>query len=150
MLKSSLMKTFFVSIAALLLMSFTYVGVHENRSEKTTKNVSKKSAGATITGTVTYEGKVPKLKALDMGSEPTCAAKHSTPAKSQALVLGAGNKMANIFVKVKNGLAETKYDAPKEPFVVDQNGCVYEPHVFGVMAGQPIKFLNSDGVLHNV
>ncbi len=26
----------------------------------------------------------------------------------------------------------------------------YRPHVFGVMAGQPIKILNSDGTLHNI
>jgi uncharacterized protein (DUF2141 family) len=33
---------------------------------------------------------------------------------------------------------------------MDQKGCHYEPHVFGIQVGQPFKILNSDGILHNV
>ena len=33
---------------------------------------------------------------------------------------------------------------------MDQNGCQYKPHVFALQVGQPLKVLNSDGVLHNV
>jgi hypothetical protein len=33
---------------------------------------------------------------------------------------------------------------------MDQVGCQYVPHVIGLMVGQPLKVLNSDGVLHNV
>jgi hypothetical protein len=33
---------------------------------------------------------------------------------------------------------------------MDQKGCHYDPHVFGLMVGQPLKVLNSDGILHNV
>lgn len=106
---------------------------------------------ATVTGTVTFEGQAPSLQLLDMGAEPTCAAKHEEPPRSQALVLGDGNTMAYVFVKVKSGLPAGKtYAAPSEPVVLDQNGCVYEPHVFGVMVDQPIRILNSDGILHNV
>ena len=108
-------------------------------------------AAATITGTVTYEGKVPTLKPLDMSADATCAKKHSTPQPSDVLVLGPGNTMANIMVSVVKGLPAGKtYPAPKEPVVMDQNGCHYEPHVFGLMVGQPLKVLNSDGILHNV
>jgi len=34
--------------------------------------------------------------------------------------------------------------------VIDQDGCLYHPRVFGVMAGQPIEIRNSDPVLHNI
>jgi hypothetical protein len=34
--------------------------------------------------------------------------------------------------------------------VLDQDGCVYKPHVMGIMVGQPYRILNSDGILHNV
>ena len=112
-------------------------------------------AGGSITGTVTYEGKIPKLKKFDMAIEPVCMMKHEKdPVKytgrSEALVLGDGNTMANIFVQVISGLPEKEYPAPEEPVVLDQNGCTYMPHVLALMVGQPLKFLNSDSVLHNL
>ena len=33
---------------------------------------------------------------------------------------------------------------------LDQKGCRYTPHVFGVRAGQPLEISNSDPTLHNV
>jgi len=108
-------------------------------------------AGATVTGTVTYDGKVPTLKPLAMDADPACASKHSSPVANEMLVLGSGNTMGNIMVSVKSGLPAGKtYPAAKEAFVMDQNGCQYKPHVFGLQVGQELKVLNSDGVLHNV
>ena len=106
---------------------------------------------ATITGTVTYDGKVPTLKPIDMGADAACAKMHGTPQPSDVLVLGAGNSMANIMVSVAGGLPAGKtWPASKDPVVMDQKGCHYSPHVFGLMVGQPFKVLNSDGILHNV
>ena len=106
---------------------------------------------ATITGTVTYDGKVPNLKPIDMGADAACAKMHSTQQPSDVLVLGSGNTMANIMVSVASGLPAGKsWPAPKDPVVMDQKGCHYSPHVFGLMVGQPFRVLNSDGILHNV
>jgi plastocyanin len=109
------------------------------------------SAASSITGTVTFDGKPPALKPLTMDADPVCAKKHSKPVPSEMLVLGNGNTMGNIMVWVSKGLPAGKtWPAPKTPVVLDQKGCVYEPHVMGIMVGQPYKILNSDGVLHNV
>jgi plastocyanin len=109
------------------------------------------SLAATITGTVTYDGKIPNLKPIDMAADAACAKMHSTPQPSDVLVLGPGNTMANIMVDVASGLPAGKsYPSPKDPVVMDQKGCHYSPHVFGLMVGQPFKVLNSDGILHNV
>jgi plastocyanin len=108
-------------------------------------------AGGTISGTVTYDGKIPNLKPLAMDADPACAAKHDKPVPNEMLRLGSGNTMGNIIVSVKSGLPAGKtYPAPTEPFVMDQSGCQYKPHVFALQVGQPLKILNSDGVLHNV
>jgi plastocyanin len=109
-------------------------------------------SAATITGTVTYEGKVPTLKPIDMSADASCAKMHGgAPQPSDLLVLGSGNTMGNIMVSVAGGLAAGKtFPAPPTPVVMDQKGCHYDPHVFGLMVGQPFKVLNSDGILHNV
>jgi plastocyanin len=108
-------------------------------------------AASSITGTVIFDGKAPALRPLAMDADPTCAKKHSAPVPNEMLVLGTGNTMGNIMVWVSKGLPAGKtWPAPKTPVVIDQNGCMYKPHVMGIMVGQPYKILNSDGVLHNI
>ncbi len=108
------------------------------------------AAAGTVTGTVTYVGAVPALRPLDVAAEPVCAKKHAT-IPNEMLVLGSGNTMANVMVRVVSGLPAGKtWPAPTTPLVMDQQGCQYVPHVMGIMVGQPFKVLNNDGVLHNV
>jgi plastocyanin len=106
------------------------------------------AVAGTVSGTVKFEGTAPKLRPLKMDADPGCAKKHSGPVMSEMLVLGDGNTMANIFIRVK-GVPGT-HPAPSEPTVMDQNGCQYRPHVMGVMVGQKFLIKNSDGLLHNV
>jgi plastocyanin len=109
------------------------------------------AAASSVTGTVTFAGKVPNLRPLSMDADPACAKKHSGPVPAEMLVLGNGNTMGNIMVWVSKGLPAGKsWPAPKTPVVLDQKGCMYVPHVMGIMVGQPYKILNSDGVLHNI
>ena len=109
-------------------------------------------AASSITGTVIFDGKAPALKPLDMTAEAVCHKKHGgKPAPNEALVLGTGNSMGNIMVWVSKGLPAGKtYPVPTTPVVLDQNGCMYTPHVMGIMVGQAYKILNSDGILHNI
>lgn len=109
--------------------------------------IASPALAGTVTGTVTYDDKVPSLRPLDMNADPACAAKHSSPVKPEILVLGPGNGLANVFVSVKNA---PPGDPPKGPAVIDQNGCMYIPHVIGVGVGQELLFKNDDGILHNV
>ena len=102
-----------------------------------------------ITGTITYTGKVPTLKPIAMDADPACKSKHSTPVPSEALVLGAGNTMGNVMVRVK-GPVQGSFPVPATPVVIDQKGCQYHPHVLGIRVGQTLQLRNSDGLLHNV
>ena len=106
-------------------------------------------AGGTITGTVKYEGKVPRMKALKMAADPICDGKHKdAPARSEWLIVGDSGELKNAFVWIKEGA--DNYPAPEEHAVLDQNGCIYSPHVLGVQVGQVVDILNTDGTLHNV
>jgi plastocyanin len=108
-------------------------------------------AASSVTGTIVFAGKAPALRPLAMEAEPVCAKKHGKPVPNEMLVLGNGNTMAHIMVWVSKGLPAGKsWPVPKEPVVLNQDGCLYSPHVMGIMAGQPYKILNSDGVAHNV
>ena len=114
-------------------------------------SVTGTTAASSVTGTVIFDGKVPNLPPLAMDADPVCAKKHPKPVPSERLVLGGGNSMANIMVYVTKGLPAGKtWPAPATPVVLDQKGCVYVPHVMGIMVGQTYRILNSDGVLHNV
>ena len=110
-------------------------------------------AGAAVNGKVTLElpgGKKPGRKKLQMASDPVCAGKHTSPALSPRLLVGDSGQLQNVFVYISKGLEGEKFDVPSEPAVLDQSGCLYKPHVLGVMAGQTIRILNTDGTLHNV
>jgi len=107
-------------------------------------------SAATVTGTIHFEGKVPKLKRQDMRADPGCVAKHKAPPESELLVLGEDNTLGNVFAWVKSGLPDVEYPVPDEAVVLDQKGCLFIPHVSAVMVGQPFKILNNDSLMHNV
>jgi plastocyanin len=39
---------------------------------------------------------------------------------------------------------------PAEAVTLDQNGCIYRPHVFGMIAGQQLNIKSSDETAHNI
>lgn len=105
---------------------------------------------SSITGKITYDGKVPNFSEVKMDADPVCLTNRKGSVFPQVLVLGEGNTLANVFVHVTGGLAKKDYPLPPEPAVLDQMGCMYQPHVLGIRAGQTLKILNPDGTLHNV
>lgn len=107
-------------------------------------------AGGNIVGTIKYDGSVPNLTKINMAADPKCVANNSGDVMPHVLVLGEGQTVANVFVKVTKGLEGETFDTPTEAKVIDQKGCMYYPHVTGVQKDQALKILNSDGTLHNV
>lgn len=101
-----------------------------------------------IAGTITFDGAPPPTRPLRMDSDPKCVP--GPGAVSESLVVGPGNGLQNVFVYVKDGLGQRTYALTATPVVLDQKGCQYVPHVFGVQAGQTFKVANSDAALHNV
>jgi len=85
-----------------------------------------------------------------MDADPICLSKHTEKVFPQTLVLDEKNGMRNVFVRIKGGIFDDPFETPKEAVVISQEGCMYDPHVVGVMVGQPLKILNPDGTLHNV
>ena len=110
------------------------------------KRVDESKAGR-VSGRVLLEGEPPAAPSLNMDSDPVCARQQGNAAAAVAVQDGG---LDNVFVYVKDGLGNYYFDAPSEPVKVDQKGCHYVPHVFGVRVGQPVEFANSDPTVHNV
>jgi hypothetical protein len=109
-------------------------------------------AGATIGGRIRFTGAKPTMPRIDMSEEAKCAAKYTgAPPTSEAVVVNANGTLANVFVYVKSGLPAS-YTAPAAttPVVINQDGCRYHPHVFGIQVRQPLHITNSDPLLHNI
>jgi hypothetical protein len=107
------------------------------------------SVAGRVTGTVTYQGPPPSMKIINFGGDPQCAASHPGSVTAGDALVHDGS-VENAFVYVKEGLAGRTFAVPERPVTIDQAGCLYAPHVVGAQVCQPVQFVNSDGVLHNV
>ena len=104
-----------------------------------------------IKGVVTLTGAAPKNEPIRMNADPICVKQTASQgAQSQETFVVNGDKLANVFVYVKDGLGSYSYDPPSGTATLDQRGCRYTPHVFGVRVGQQIEIVNSDPTLHNI
>jgi len=111
-----------------------------------TNPVDPATAGA-VAGKVIFMGTPPPAETISMSSDPRCM---NAGAKTEAVIVSGDGSLQNVFVYVKDGLGSLKFPVPPTPLVLDQKGCQYRPHVFGVQVGQPIEILNSDATLHNI
>jgi plastocyanin len=108
------------------------------------------SAGAEgeIKGKISFDGTPPQRRPLKMAADPKCEAANPDGRLGEVFVVNDG-ALQNVFIYVKEGVSG-EFETPKEPVVLDQQGCAYTPHVIGAMVGQPIEIRNSDATLHNV
>jgi plastocyanin len=111
---------------------------------------------ATVKGKVIFKGNAEdekfKRETLDTSKDANCA-KSKPKIGDWKIVLNKKTNpvtVRNTLVFVKDGLAGKKFEAPKEAVVLDQIGCEYVPHTFGIMAGQPLKVRNDDDTNHNI
>jgi plastocyanin len=102
-----------------------------------------------VGGKVTFEGTPPTPQPIKLSSDPYCESANSG-LTTEAEIVGPGGAVQNVFVYVKDGLGDRTFAAPSEPVTLDQKGCHYTPHVFGIQVGQPLQIINSDNTLHNV
>jgi plastocyanin len=103
-----------------------------------------------VTGRIVLEGTAPANEVIKMNSDPVCLREAKGAQTQQTFLVGEGGALQNVFVYVKDGLGSYTFDAPTETVVLDQDGCRYNPHVFGIRVGQALEVVNSDPTLHNI
>ena len=103
-----------------------------------------------VAGSVQFTGTDPELQVIQMAADPYCLSSHSGDVVAQRVMVNANGTLAQIFVYVKEGLEGKSFAVPGEASRLDQQGCMYMPHVIGIQAGQALIVSNSDDTLHNV
>ena len=121
---------------SLLLAHCDGCGPHEHKKE------------GSLIGNVKYQGKVPKPKLLKMDADPVCGSSHEGRVSSESFIVDENMNLKNVLIWFK----EVDYDETieKTPAIIDQKGCIYNPHVIGVMKDQKVIIKNSDATLHNI
>jgi plastocyanin len=105
-----------------------------------------RSAGA-VSGRILFQGTPPRRAPLDMSADPVCAGEHSEPVLAPDGKLNSNGTLPNAFLYIEN----VPGNFPTPPAAeLDQVGCMYEPHVLGVMAGQELRIVSKDPTTHNV
>jgi plastocyanin len=108
------------------------------------------ATGTSIRGSVRFEGKAAVAKTISMSADPVCAKQHPSPLLTQEVMTDAKGDLQNVIVFVSEGLGDRTFDAPTQPVVVEQKGCLYQPHVLAVRANQPLELVNDDATSHNI
>jgi plastocyanin len=108
------------------------------------------AGAAVIKGVVKFAGTVPAPKAIRMSADPSCAKQHPGPVLTREVIADSKGGLQNVVVFVADGLGDRTFDPPKEPVVIEQKGCQYQPHVLVVRANQPLDVVNDDPTAHNI
>lgn len=107
---------------------------------------------ATVTGSVNFDGKKPRMRPIDMaGADERCAEIHGGKRlKPETVVINENGTLRNVFVWVKTGVESWSFPMPEGDAQLDQKGCWYQPHVQGMRTGQSLSIKTSDPTAHNV
>ena len=107
------------------------------------------ACAGSIKGKISFAGEAPQRRQVQMSADPKCEAANPGGRQGEVYVVNSG-ALQNVFVYVKDGLTGKTFTAPTTSATIDQQGCMYTPHVIGLMVGQELVIKNSDDTLHNV
>jgi plastocyanin len=107
-----------------------------------------KTATATVTGKISFQGTPPPNEKVQMSADPYCQ-QHASEYPTLETVRVSDGGLENAIVYVSKGTPQARYVIPG-PIELDQKNCHYIPHVLTMMTGQQLKIKNSDNTLHNI
>ena len=124
----------------------------EKKSAQVWFKVDPDSAGL-ITGKAMFDGKIQPGRKVDMDGDPQCANLHKNQVLDESIAVsnqGANALLANVFVYIKQGLEDKKFEPSADQVEINQQGCWFGPRVLGIQVGQTLKVTNSDPLTHNI
>ena len=112
--------------------------------------ISVQAQAGNLTIKAPFEGTAPVADKIKADADPKCKLAHPDGIVPDQVIVNSNGTLKNVFVYVKDGLAGKTFEAPKEAVKFNQEGCQYQPKVFGIQVNQPLEIMNSDDTLHNV
>ena len=107
--------------------------------------------GATVVGTVRWEGPVPKLPQLPITkNSDICDPDSRKTINLDRLEISSSGAVSDAVVYLKNISAGKAMDLPEMRQHLDQEHCRYVPHIFIVPQGTAFQLKSSDPILHTV
>jgi hypothetical protein len=138
-------------VAALLASALVSCSPGPARPPASPQAAPTAAAGARLSGTVSFDGAVPRAGTIRFDADPQCAALLARDSSfDPSLLVGVNHGVQNAFVYLKDGVNATMTPPPSTPAVLDQQRCQYVPRVSGIQVGQTLVIRNSDPLLHTV
>ena len=155
------MKKRIIFSLALLIALTLFLGACSKKTEETAEQPAEtttavqptpidQSTVGEVTGKVSFEGAKPKPHRIMMDQDPVCVKKHNGPVFAEDDEVNPNGTLPNVFVYVKSGAEKYVFALPSDSVTLDQDGCMYKPHVLGIMVGQTLKVVSSDATTHNI
>ncbi len=108
------------------------------------------TAKLVIRGKVVLGKEGAKAENLNVSADSYCQECWKTPPLKESTRVAKDGGLPNVFVWLEGLETRWNFEIPEKPVKINQKGCLYIPHVVGVMAGQKIEVRNSDDTIHNV
>ena len=133
-------------LITLLLLSFSFTAVSQEAPQKPIFYPTGNEA--TLVGTISLKGALPKPLQIDMGADPACVKLNRKP-EVESLKVDQG-RLKNAFVYVKGEAIDAfRFELPDAEVTLQHRACNFEPHVLAVRAFQPLRLFNADPTIHN-
>ena len=148
----------YLAFAVLVAAGFAGCGGNKSSESSEQPSATPATAGATVdtatagsvTGSVKLDGKPAAVRPINMSAEPYCQKAHPKPVVPPEVVTGEGGSLANVVVYVKDDMSKYSFATPSQSVPLDQQGCMYDPHVIALMSGQTLEVKNDDQTTHNI
>lgn len=113
-----------------------------------TKKINSKNGA--ITGTISFDGKLPAPRVIQATKDPTVCKKGEGEVQD---VIVTDGKLSGAVVELtipRNQKLKLKFQSPKDGFVIHQKDCRFSPRVLIMHDGAELSVYNDDTVPHNV
>lgn len=132
--------------AAFLLLAFGVAVARAKPNSSAAARAAAQNPGV-ISGIIYFKGTPPKRGTIDMSADQVCSSEHSEPVLAPDGAVNSNGTLPNVFLYIEN--VSGNFSTPP-PATLTQQGCMYSPHVLGVMVGQQLFIVSKDPTTHNV